>query len=129
MNVAQNLPQRILHYRQKADLTQEQLAKKVGLARPSITAIEQGKRKVSVEELIKFSTVLNCSLPDLLGEESKQETKQEDKKNIRELYDKYKEDYHVRGKQQTTGGNSLDDQLRDVNPYYYPSTNEVRYED
>lgn len=129
MNVAQNLPQRILHYRQKADLTQEQLAEKVGLARPSIIAIEQGKRKVSVEELLKFSTALSCSLPDLLGEVPKQETKQEDKKNIRELYDKYKEDYHVKGKQQAVEGNSLDDQLRDVNPYYYPSTNEVRYED
>lgn len=129
MNVAQNLPQRILHYRQKADLTQEQLAEKVGLARPSITAIEQGKRKVSVEELLKFSIALNCSLPDLLGEEPQKETKQEDKKNIRELYDKYKEDYQTRGKQQVAEGNSLDDQLRDVNPYYYPSTNEVRYED
>jgi len=129
MDVAQNLTQRILHYRQKANLTQEQLAEKVGLARPSITAIEQGKRKVSVEELVKFSTALNCSLPDLLGEEQKQEAKQEDKKNIRELYDKYKEDYHVKGKQKAAEGNSLDDQLRDVNPYYYPSTNEVRYED
>lgn len=129
MDIAQNVAQRILHYRQRANLTQEQLAEKVGLARPSITAIEQGKRKVSVEELVKFSTALNCSLPDLLGEEPRKNTKPEDKKNIRELYDKYKEEYHTKRKPQTLGENPLDDYLRDVNPYYYPATNEVKYED
>lgn len=129
MDIAQNLAQRILHYRQKANLTQEQLAEKVGLARPSITAIEQGKRKVSVEELVKFATALNCSLPDLIGEELRKATKQEDKKSTRELYDKYKEEYHVKGKPETQTENPLDDYLRDVNPYFYPATNEVRYDD
>lgn len=129
MNQAQNLPQKILDYRQKANLTQEQLAEKVGLARPAITAIEQGKRKVSVEELIKFAAALDCSLPDLIGGDPQRDTKKEDKKSTRELYDKYKEEYRATGKPEAQTENPLDDYLREVNPYYYPATNEVRYDE
>ena len=42
------------------------LADKVGISRGAITAIEQGKRKVGVEELIKFCAAFNCSYQDLL---------------------------------------------------------------
>ena len=111
-------------------MTQEELARKVGLSRGAITSIEQGKRKVTVEELLKFCKVFSCSYGDFLAtDQSAKLAMVGRKKNIRELYDEYKEKYQDKVLPQAQGNNPLDDYLREVNPYYYPSSNnEIRYE-
>lgn len=126
-----NIAKRIQDLRQKASLTQEELASKVGLSRVTITSIEQGKRKVAIEELSKFCEVFGCSYTDFLSSDpqSKTASGRSDRKNLLELYDEYKEKYQGKVLPKVLEENPLDDYLRDVNPYYYPSTdNEIRYE-
>jgi transcriptional regulator with XRE-family HTH domain len=48
-------------------MSQEELAAAVGVARPAISQIESGARKVTTEELISFSRALNASLEQILG--------------------------------------------------------------
>jgi transcriptional regulator with XRE-family HTH domain len=130
MSTVLNFYKKIQEFRQNAGMTQEELAKKVGLSRGAVTSIEQGKRKVTVEELLKFCEAFNCSYGDFLVLEQKGKSSTESgKKNVRELYDTYKEKYQGKTLPYPQNGNPLDDYLRQVNPYYYPSSNnEIRYE-
>lgn len=130
MSTAPNLYKKIQDFRQKAGMTQEELADKVGLSRGAITSIEQGKRKVAVEELLKFCEAFNCSYSDFLSsDQTEKATTKSDKKNVRELYDAYKDKYQGKTLPYPQNDNPLDDYLRQVNPYYYPSANnEIRYE-
>lgn len=50
-------------------LSQKELATAVGIARPIISQIESGSRKVSADELPAFSRALNASVEQLLGTE------------------------------------------------------------
>jgi transcriptional regulator with XRE-family HTH domain len=52
--------------RKKTDLSQEALAGKLGISRVAISQIESGGRKISTEELIKFSKIFNISTDVLL---------------------------------------------------------------
>lgn len=45
----------------KLDLSQEELAKRVGMSRPSIANIESGRQQISVVQLMHFSNVLGVS--------------------------------------------------------------------
>lgn len=131
MNTKLEIYKKILDFRQKAGLTQEELAEKVGLSRGAITLVEQSKRKVTVEELIKFCEAFNCSYSDFLSADQPKKAEEKSAKNVRELYDDYKEKYKARSREreQEHIDNPLDDYLRQVNPYYYPTTNnEIRYE-
>lgn len=130
MSTVPNLYKKIQDFRQKAGLTQEELAEKVGLSRGAITSIEQGRRKVTVEELLKLCEAFSCSYGDLLASEQKEKTMADSgKKNVRELYDAYKDKYQGKTLPYRQNDNPLDDYLRQVNPYYYPSANnEIRYE-
>ena len=78
--MAPNLYKKIQDFRQKAGITQEELADKVGLSRGAITSIEQGKRKVTVEELLKFCEAFSCSYGDFLC--SDQTEKLADRKSV-----------------------------------------------
>lgn len=49
-------------------LTQAEVAKALGLHRPTITEIEAGRRSVSSEELYAFSRLYGAPVSDLLGE-------------------------------------------------------------
>ena len=111
-------------------MTQEELAEKVGLSRGAVTSIEQGKRKVTVEELLKFCEAFSCSYGDFLNSDQKEKPAAESgKKNVRELYDSYKDKYQGKTLPYPQNDTPLDDYLRQVNPYYYPSANnKVRYE-
>ena len=108
---------RIQEFRQRAgDITQTELADKVGLSRRAIVAIEQDKRKVSLAELIKLCLALKCSLRDLFS------STQPSKKNVLELYDIYKKHYRRRKTSPPPErGNPIDNYLRRVNPYYQPA--------
>lgn len=60
--------ERICELRKLRGLSQEELAKKVKMSRPSLTQIELGNRSVDVIELQKFSLVLGFSLDDFVSE-------------------------------------------------------------
>lgn len=61
--------QRIVELRKKKQLSQEDLAKIVGISRPSLTQIELGKRSLNILELQKFAQVLGFSLDDFMSED------------------------------------------------------------
>lgn len=53
-------------YREKANLTQEQLARKVGMSVYMITSIESGRRKGSINTLMRIAKALDVTTDDLL---------------------------------------------------------------
>ena len=65
--------QRIVELRKKKQLSQEDLAKIVGISRPSVTQIELGKRSLNIMELQKLAQVLRFSLDDFMSEDFKSE--------------------------------------------------------
>jgi len=65
--------QRTAGLRKKAGISQQRLAEMLGVSRTTITQIENGKRKVSVDELAKFSEIFNLSVDNLLSSKDKPE--------------------------------------------------------
>ena len=59
--------QRIKKMRKEIGMSQQDLAKRFGMLRPTISQMENGERKVSAEELIKLSDILNISVQYLVG--------------------------------------------------------------
>lgn len=56
--------------REQAGLSQGQVAKLLGLQRPSISELEAGRRKVSAEEVKRFADIYNVSVSWIMKEES-----------------------------------------------------------
>lgn len=52
-------------YRKDAELSQEDLAKAVGVSRQSINAIERGRYDPSLELAFKLSEYFDCQIGDL----------------------------------------------------------------
>lgn len=76
---------KIRQFREKADLSQEQVAKKLGLNRVSYTQLEQGNRKVMADELVEIAQVFNTTPDVLLGVRKEIEVNLEEKpKNKKE---------------------------------------------
>jgi transcriptional regulator with XRE-family HTH domain len=67
-----DLARRLRTAREHAGLSQGQVAKLLGLHRPTVTEIEAGRRKVSSEELSEFASVYEVSTSWLLGTEDEQ---------------------------------------------------------
>jgi transcriptional regulator with XRE-family HTH domain len=61
-----SLGQRIKQIRVSLGLSQQALAEKLGVSRPSISQIENGERKVCAEELKKLAGIFNLSVDALL---------------------------------------------------------------
>lgn len=61
--------ERIAELRKKKDLSQEELAKKVKISRPSLAQIELGNRSVGIFELQKLAMVLGFSLDEFMSED------------------------------------------------------------
>lgn len=66
-----NLGRRIKEMREKAELSQETLAKLLGVSRPTLSLIENGERKLSAEESKKVADIFGISI-DSLFEEKKE---------------------------------------------------------
>lgn len=66
--------QRIIELRKRKQFSQEDLAKLVGISRPSLTQIELGKRSLNIIELQKFAQVLGFSLDDFMSKDFNLET-------------------------------------------------------
>jgi transcriptional regulator with XRE-family HTH domain len=60
------LGEKIKYLRDKLDLSQEYIAKNVGIQRVAISQIENGKRKITADEILKFSKIFNISSDILL---------------------------------------------------------------
>lgn len=58
---------KIRELRESLNMSQEELASAMCMPRPAISQIEGGQRKVSTDELLKFSRVLNAPVDQLLG--------------------------------------------------------------
>ncbi|MCK9255460.1 MAG: DUF4065 domain-containing protein [Bacteroidales bacterium] len=59
--------QRISELRKKKGLTQEELAKKLKISRPSLSQIELGNRSIDILELQKMSIILEFSIDDFMS--------------------------------------------------------------
>jgi len=68
--VRTSLAARLREARIHAGLSQGQVGKLLGLHRPSISQIEAGSRKVSAEELTRFSEIYSVSLSWLTNDQS-----------------------------------------------------------
>lgn len=58
---------RIIDLRSKRGLSQEELAKNIGISRPSLTQLELGNRSLSLAELQKLSVLFGFSLDDFMS--------------------------------------------------------------
>lgn len=58
---------RLKHYRNLRMMSQEELAEVMGFPPNTISKIEHGTRKVTLEEAVRFAEVLRISLLDLAG--------------------------------------------------------------
>lgn len=56
----------IQRYRKLKRYTQAEVGEHMGLSQFAISCIERGQRKVSSDELVKFSKLLECKVTDLL---------------------------------------------------------------
>lgn len=70
---------RIKEARRMAGLSQGQVAKMLGLQRPSVSEMEAGNRAVSAEELSKLAEIFEVSTSWLLGEGAERVNPQDDK--------------------------------------------------
>lgn len=59
--------QKIKMLRNNNNLSQEYIAKIIGVSRPTYTAIEAGKQELSLEEAKKLATLFNISVDELLS--------------------------------------------------------------
>ena len=62
------IPERLKEARKLAGLSQGQVAKMLGLHRPSVSEMEAGNRRVSADELARLAEIYDVSVAWLLGE-------------------------------------------------------------
>jgi transcriptional regulator with XRE-family HTH domain len=85
-----NLGRRIKEMREKAEISQETLAKLLGVSRPTLSLIENGERKLSAEESKKAADIFGISIDSLFEEKKEpqfiiQETRAEYRKTEPEI--------------------------------------------
>ncbi|BDQ04566.1 MAG: hypothetical protein KatS3mg084_0084 [Candidatus Dojkabacteria bacterium] len=68
--------------RQKKGLTQAELAKKLGLVRPTLSLYESGKLNFSIDFLVLIAKTLEVQFLDILPDQLKQQSKQTDVQHI-----------------------------------------------
>jgi transcriptional regulator with XRE-family HTH domain len=94
MDLKKCIASRLKDARVSSGLSQNQVANLLDLKRPAISEIEAGRRKVSAEELIKFSEIYKVNLSWLACKETEKSGSVEDKIQLaaRELSDIKEED-------------------------------------
>lgn len=66
--------ERLRNYRKSLNLSQEYVAKQIGVSRTTITAIESGDRKVLANEINTFSNIYGVTVERILHGEVKQDS-------------------------------------------------------
>ncbi|MFM2384061.1 MAG: hypothetical protein RIQ72_633 [Candidatus Parcubacteria bacterium] len=61
-----NYMQKVKDFRTKNNLSQEQIAKAIGVSRPTYTAIESGKQELSAAEAQKLASFMGITIDELL---------------------------------------------------------------
>ncbi len=64
-----SLGKKVKKLRLEFEFSQEELAARIGIPRPSLSGIEFGKREVNSSELIKFAEIFDVSVDELLAPE------------------------------------------------------------
>ena len=77
--------EKIKELRTKAGISQQRLAELLGVSRPAISQIENGERKVSVDELDRLAKIFNISVNSLLNKEKEPEVILEEKAKEKKL--------------------------------------------
>ena len=67
--------------RKQNNITQEQLADKMGVSRQAISKWEQGISMPDMDKMIQLCNILNCTLEDLLDDGVIEDNKNQTKKN------------------------------------------------
>ena len=84
-----NLAQKILEYRKKLGLSQEELSEKLGVSRQSVSKWESGQAKPEVDKLVQMSQLFGISLDELITNSkpvsAPNSPKQLSSKNIRKI--------------------------------------------
>ena len=62
MDIKEDFGLRLIQFRKKKKMSQERLAELSGLNRPYISAIEQGKRNISLEVMDKLASALEIEI-------------------------------------------------------------------
>lgn len=62
----QGFGNRLTQVRRSTGLTQEQLARRLGINRTTLVNIEKGRQRVAVHQLIEFAQALRCEPTELL---------------------------------------------------------------
>jgi len=75
----QIIASRIREARRMAGLSQGQVAKMLGMQRPSVTEMESGNRTVAAEELARLAEIFEVSVSWLVGEGASQLNAQDDR--------------------------------------------------
>ena len=90
-----SLGEKIKVYRNSKNLSQENLAEKVGVSRQAVTKWESNKSKPSTENLIRVADVLDISMNDLTSDNSLSEINRRENTTFIEqtqvVYDKAKQ--------------------------------------
>ncbi len=66
MDFNEKIGKRIKELREYLELSQEDVASKIGIAREAISNIENGKRKASAEDLTKIAAIFNISTDSII---------------------------------------------------------------
>ncbi len=61
--------QKLLEMRKANELTQQEVAEKIGKTRSAIANYESGRIQPSLDDLLKFSDMFRCPIDDLLREQ------------------------------------------------------------
>ena len=61
---------RLIHYRKKLNMTQQDVADATGIQRANIARIESKKHAITLESLIEYANCLNCDICFELQERS-----------------------------------------------------------
>lgn len=82
-------PETLQYYRKKIGLTQEEMAKKLGIGRSTMGMYESGRREPNFDMLFRMARVLDVLVSDLLGDVEKG-TKEENDAELAALLDDLK---------------------------------------
>jgi transcriptional regulator with XRE-family HTH domain len=67
MDVKKKFGEKVRELRSIKGISQEKLAELANLHRTYITSVELGKRNVSIENIYKLATALDCQVTDLFN--------------------------------------------------------------
>ena len=74
---------RIRQLRSNANLTQVELAARLGMGQSTLSRLEDGSRSLSASDLIDISSALNLSVSELLADDSEHSVAQSSKRGCR----------------------------------------------